>query len=158
MHDRHDEVGHPVEAREVHPFEVPDQDPDVVWRGLQEKACEDRADADALPRPGLSGDQEVRQLREVRDDRPAGDVLSERNGQLRRRSLELRALGDVADRDEADREVGDLDPDDALAGNRRLDPKGPRGEGEREVVGERLEPRELDSRRPRSRSARESPR
>src|SRR5439155_19471369 len=84
--------------------------------------------------------------REVRDDRPAGDVLSERDGQLRRRPLELRALGDVADRDEADREIGDLDPDDALAGNRRLDPKRPRGEREREVVGERLDPRELDSR------------
>src|SRR5206468_584860 len=36
--------------------------------------------------------------------------------------------------------------DDALAGNRRLDPKRPRGEGEREVVGERLDPRELDTR------------
>ena len=146
VHHRHDEVGHPVEAREVHPFEVPDQDPDIIGGGLQEEARQDRADADAFPRSGLPGDQEVRQLREVRDDRPAGDVLSERDGQLRGRGLELRALGDVADRDEADREIGDLDPDDALAGNRRLDPKRPRGEGEREVVGERLDPRELDSR------------
>ena len=140
-------MGNAVEPRKVDPFEIADQDPDVVGGRLQEQARENRADAHALPRAGLAGDQEVRQLRQVGDDRSARDVLTERDGELRGRALELSAFRHVADGDKADREVGDLDPDDALSRDRRLDPQCPRGERERQVVGERLDPRKLDSRR-----------
>src|SRR5205814_10083833 len=78
------------------------------------------------------------------DARAAGHIAPERQRELARRALDLRALGDVADRDEPDREVRDLEPDDALAGYGRLDPEGPRREREGEVITQRLDPRELD--------------
>src|SRR5205814_3762788 len=78
------------------------------------------------------------------DARAAGHIAPERQRELARRALDLRALGDVADRDEPDREVRDLEPDDALAGYGRLDPERPRREREGEVVTQRLDPRELD--------------
>ena len=83
VHDRYDEMRHAVESGEVDPLEIPDQDPHVVGSGLKEQACQDRPDANALPRAGLAGDQEVRKLRQIRDDRPARNVLPECHRELR---------------------------------------------------------------------------
>ena len=62
-----------------------DQDQAHVARlGLVEQAQDHRVDADRLARAGRAGDQAVRHLREVGDDRVADDVLAEAHRQLRR--------------------------------------------------------------------------
>ena len=67
--------------------------------------------------------------------RPRANVSFE----LRRRELDL--LEDPAQGDDVEVLVGDLDADRALARDRRLDPERAGGEGHRQVVGERLDPR-----------------
>ena len=144
--DRHDEVRDAVEGGELDALGVGEDDPDLVGRRLQEQARDHRVDADALPRAGLAGDEEMRELCEVRHDRGACDVATERHGELGARAAEIGALRDVTERDEADREVRDLDADDALARDRRLDAQAARGQRQGEVVRERLDPRELHAR------------
>ena len=96
----------------------------------------------------MPGDQEVRHAGEVGPDRVPGDVLAEPDGERARGRGQV--VVDVAERDEARREVRYLDADRLLPRDRREDPDLRRRERVREVVAERRDLRDL---RPRARAA-----
>ena len=87
----------------------------------------------------LSGDEEVRHPREVRDDRLAVNVDAERDREERRRAPESFALDDLAERDQVTAAVRNLDPDRGAA-RHALDADFFGRQREREVV---LEGRDL---------------
>ena len=67
--------------------------------------------------------------------------------QLRARGREVDLLEDPPQGDDVELLVGDLDPDRALARDRRLDPDRAGRERHRQVVGQALDPADLDVRR-----------
>ena len=97
-----------------------------------------------LPEPVAPGDEQVRHLGEVDGLGRAGHVPPEGERQLRARGREVDLLEDPAQGDDVEVLVRDLDADRALARDRRLDPERAGGEGHREVVGEGLDPADLD--------------
>ena len=100
-----------------------------------------------LPEPVAPAIEQVGHPGQVDRIRLARHVAAEGERQLAGRVAACsrpRASGRNAD-DLAD-VVGDLDADDVLARDRRLDADRARGEGHRQVVGERLDARQLDAR------------
>ena len=91
----------------------------LVRARAQQHAGEHRVDRARLAGARRAGDEQVRHLREVGADRLAGDVLAEPHGQ--RRPVLGRLLEDVAESDDPPVQVGDLDADGLLAGDRRED-------------------------------------
>jgi hypothetical protein len=76
--DRGDQVRDAVISRELDPFWVDQDHPDLVWCGPHEHGGDHGVDAAGLPRPGCSSDEHVRHLGQVRDDEAAFDVLAQR--------------------------------------------------------------------------------
>ena len=105
---------------------------------------EHRVDRAGLAGSGRAGDEQVGHLREVRADRPPGDVLAEPDRE--RRPVRRRVLVDVAEAHDAALRVGHLDADRLLSGDRRQDPHVGRGERVGEVVLEVGDLGDLDSR------------
>ena len=100
-----------------------------------------------LPEPVAPGDEQVGHLGQVDRVRLARHVAAEGEGQLarrrracwrRRRARRKPTISLIV--------VGDLDADDVLARDGRLDADRARGEGHGQVVGEALDARELDAR------------
>ena len=60
--------------------------------------------------------------------------------------LEVARAEHLLERDQIEGAVRDLDADVRLAGDRRLDPDGARRQAQRQVVGQALDPRQLDAR------------
>ncbi len=142
--DRHEQVGQPVVGRQLDPLEVHQDHPHVVGRRLAQQARDHRVDHDALARAGRPGDEQVRHLGQVDRLGHAGHVATEREGQLRLGRGELDLLEDTPQGHRVEVLVRDLDADRALARDRRLDPERVRGEGHGQVVGQGLDPAELD--------------
>jgi hypothetical protein len=78
----------------------------------------------------------VRHASEIGAERLAGHVLPQGEGDLRLLpELGVDAAGeDLLERDQVERRVRDLDADERLAGNRRLDSDAPRRKCESQVV------------------------
>ena len=100
-----------------------------------------------LPEPGGARDQQVGHLGEVDGHRLARHVAAERERERGARAAEVHLVQDPPQRDDVELLVRDLDADRALARDRRLDPDAPGGQGHRQVVGQRLDPADLDVRR-----------
>ena len=80
-----------VDAHLEH-LRIDEDEPHVARLGLVEQAQDHRVDAHRLAGAGGAGNQAVRHLLQVGDDRVADDVLAQANGELRARiGIDLRA-------------------------------------------------------------------
>src|SRR5919106_1552410 len=104
----------------------------VVRRRSKQDRAEHRVDAARFSRAGRTGDEDVRHAGEVGPDGGPGDVLAEPDRERARVLGQL--VEDVSERDDVGREIGDLDADRLLAGDRREDADLGRGEGVGEIV------------------------
>ena len=120
---------------------------DLVGPGAHQQAGDERVDHDALARTRRAGDEQMRHLREVDAAGVSGNVAPEGEGELRGRVAEVRLLRDPPQGNHVEVAVGDLDADDALARDGRLDAQRPGRQGHRQVVGKALDARDLDLRR-----------
>ena len=134
-----------VVRRELDPLEVDQDQPDLVGPGAHQQARDQGVDAHALARAGGAGDQQVRHLRQVDRVGLARHVAAERERQRARRPR-ASALSSTSGRKPTISliVVRDLDADDVLARDRRLDPDRAGRQGHRQVVGEGLDARQLD--------------
>ena len=107
---------------QLDPFRVDQQQPYLVRRGPGQQRHQDRVEARRLAGTGRAGDQDVRHLREVRDDVPALDVLAERDGQRVVVGAGHPRPQHVAEGDVLPVDVRHLDADRALARDRADDP------------------------------------
>jgi hypothetical protein len=100
-------------------------------------------DAYGFPRAGRAGDEQVRHAGEVEHDPLAADVLAD-GEQQRTHVRKMVADQNVAEGDGRAAFVRDLDADEGLAGDGGEYTNGRRGQGQREVVGERGDAIDLD--------------
>ena len=110
-----------------------DQDElDFVRRARDQQRGDQAVDAHALARPGRACDEQVRHAREVADDRLAGHVHPDADGQARTR--ELRRGDQVAQLDRRHRRVGYLDADHGSTWHRGQHPQRRGAKPQRQVV------------------------
>ena len=135
-------VGGELDALQVH------EDETRLGRGrAHEQADDEGVDHDALARAGRAGDEEVGHAPQVGGPGVPGHVAPEGEGELRWRFEEARLLDHAAQGHDVEVGIGDLQADHALARDGRLDAQRPCREGHREVVGQGLDPADLDVRR-----------
>ena len=103
-------------------------------------------DGDRLARAGGAGDQQMRHLGELGDDRLAADGLAEAQRQLELRGLEVLAADQFAEIDRLALLVGQFDADD-VAARHHGDAGRQRRHRAGDVVGEADDARGLDARR-----------
>ena len=81
-HDRDDEMRECVVNLHLDHLGIDHDEAELIGRETEEHARDERVDADALAAAGRAGDEEMRHLREIGDDRFAVNVLAERDRQL----------------------------------------------------------------------------
>ncbi len=111
-----------------------------------EQADDHRVDGDRLARAGGAGDQQMRHLGEIDDDRLAADRLAERDGELVLRALEILGGEQFAQEHRLAALIRQLDAD-RVAALHDGDAGGNRRHRARDVVGEPDDARRFDARR-----------
>ena len=135
-----------VVHRELDHLRVDHQEAQRGRRVPVDQRRDDGVHAHRLARAGRARDQQVRHLREVGDDRPALQILAQRDRERRARRRVIGMLHDLAECHHLGIRIRHLDPDGALAGNRRDDADAVGAHREREVVRERRELPDLHAR------------
>ena len=130
--------------RQFEHLRVDHDQPAVLRRHAVEQRQDHGVDRHRLARAGGAGDQQMRHLGEVDDDRLAVDGLAERQRQLGLGRLEIAACQDLAQIDGLALGVGQLDADGVAAGNDR-DAGGDRAHRAGDVVGEADHARRFDA-------------
>ena len=120
-HDGGDQVGDVVVDGQLHHLRVDQDHAHLLRGGAVEDGCDDGVDAHRLTGAGLSGDQHVGHLRDVRHDVAPGVVLAQTHRDLRRVALGLGALQHIAQAHHLHLVVGDLHAHGGLARDRGLD-------------------------------------
>ena len=118
--------------------------PAFLRRHAVEQRQDHGVDGDRLARAGGAGDQHVRHLGDVDDDRLAVDRLAERQRQLGLGRLEVAAGEDLAQIDGLALGVGQFDADGVAAGHDG-DARGDRAHRAGDVVGKADDARRLDA-------------
>jgi len=96
-------------------------EPELVGRKFVEQRRDDAIDANGFAGAGAAGNEHVRHLNEVGDDRMAIDVLAERDGNFRLRIAPFVRLEQVAHDDFGFDVIRHLDAHGAFAGHGRED-------------------------------------
>ena len=145
--DRAQEVRHAVEDRQFHHLRVDEDQPQVVRRPRQEERHDDRVQADALAAAGGAGDQEVRHARQVPDQRVAGGVLAEEEGQAHPLRRVLGRQDDLLQAHDLAVHVRHFNADGVFVGQRRHDPDARGLQRDGDVVRQADDLADLDPRR-----------
>ena len=135
-HHGHIEMRQTVIARKLDALGVDHDQANVLGKGAHEQGRDDGIDHHRLTRTGRTGDQQVRHLGEVGDDRRALGVAAD--GKLERTALHIGQY--VAQIDVLALAVGNLDAHERGAGDRGKDTNRLGGERKRNIV---LEARNL---------------
>ena len=106
----------------------------MVRLGLVEHRQDHRIDADRLARTGGAGDQQVRRLGQVGNDRLAADVLAEADGQRAGHVVVGRAGNDFGQLDHLPPGIGQLERHARLAGHRFDDANGNHSQGAGQIA------------------------
>ncbi len=122
--------------RELDHFRIDHQEAQRRRRVAINEARDQRVDADRFSRSRRSGDQQVGHFRQIGDDRPALEILPERDRQGRANGLEFARLDQLTERHHLGGRIWDFDADGAPARNRRDDADALRAHRQREIVGE----------------------
>ena len=138
-----DEVRDAVVDAQLDAFGIDHHHLHLIRRRADEQRGDDGVEADRLAGARCAGDEQMRHLAEIAENRPAGDVFAERHPERRHLSAIGQGVEDLANRDDRDGLIGNLDPDRRLAGNRCFDAHAGRGQRERDVVGQRGNARNL---------------
>src|SRR5204863_2039108 len=141
-----DEMRYTLVVRELDPLGIDQREAHLVRSSAHQDRCEQRVDARRLAGTGRAGDEDVRHLREVRDDETAFDILAESDDQWMLIGLRGRRAQHVPEADELPVGVGDFYADRRLPWNRRQDPYVCALDGVRDVAGQRGDPFDLDGR------------
>ena len=128
--DRRQQVRDGLVVVQLDPLGIDQDHAHVVRRRPQQDRAQDGVDAARLARAGGARDQQVRHPGEVAGDAVPRDVLAEPGRERARAGGQVGV--DVAQRDEVGREIGHLDADRLLAGDRGEDAD----LGRRERVGQ----------------------
>ena len=144
--DRRDQVRDALVGVQLDPLGVDQDHPHLVGRGPHQDRGDHRVDEGRLARAGRTGDQQVRHLREVGDHEAALDVLAEPDDHRVVVGAGGGGAQHVAEGDDLLVDVGDLDADRRLAGDRAEDPHVGGGDGVGDVLGERGDLLDLDRR------------
>ena len=144
--DRNQQVRNAVVVAQLDHLRVHHDEADLLRRGLVQQRNQHGVDAHRLTGAGGAGNQHVRHLGNVTDDRLAGDVLANGKGQAAFRIRERRRADTLADKDGIDRLVRHLDADRDLIRDRR-DTHVRRAERQRNIVRQGGDARNLDAAR-----------
>ena len=117
MHHGGGEVGEAVVNLQLDDFRVDHHEAQFLRRKTEEQRGNDGVDADRLARAGGTGDEQVRHLGQVGDDRLAVDVLAECERNLGLGFFPLGRVDDVAEEHLGLDAVRHLDADGAAAGD-----------------------------------------
>ena len=110
-HDRNQQVRDAVIVAQLDHLGVDHNQAHLFGRGLVQKRNQHRVDAYGFTRTGGTGNQHMRHLGNIPDDRLAGDVLTNSKGQPAARVGERRRRDTLADEHGVDRLVRHLDTD-----------------------------------------------
>ena len=144
--DRNQQVRNAVVVAQLDHLRVHHDEADLLRRGLVQQRNQHGVDAHRLTGAGGAGNQHVRHLGNVTDDRLAGDVLANSKGQAAFRIRERRRADTLADKDGIDRLVRHLDADRNLIRDRR-DTHVRRAERQRNVIRQCGDARDFDAAR-----------
>ena len=137
----------PSYAGELDPLGVDQDHAHLVGRRAHEDRGDHRVDEARLAGAGGTGDEQVRHLGEVGDDVAALDVLADAHDHRVLVAAGRLAAQHVAEADLLAVGVGDLDADRATCpGSATEDAHVGRGDGVRDVLGQRGDPLDLDAR------------
>ena len=117
--DRNQQVRNAVIVAQLNHLRVHHDEADFLRRGLVQQRDQHGVDAHRLTGAGGTGNQHVRHLGNVTDDRLAGDVLADSKGQAAFRVGKRRRADTLADKDRIDGFVRHLDADRDLIRNGR---------------------------------------
>ena len=117
--DRNQQVRNAVIVAQLDHLRVHHDEADFLRRGLVQQRDQHGVDAHRLTGAGGTGNQHVRHLGNVTDDRLAGDVLADGKGQAAFRVGKRRRADTLADKDGIDGFVRHLDADRDLIRNGR---------------------------------------
>ena len=115
---------------------VDHQHPHLVWPAVHEYRDDNRVEADALARARATGDQQMREGRKIHDQRIAGNVLAQVNGDFHPLCPTVGHFDHVAQPHNLAVVVGHFDADRILARNRRNNAHAGHPQGDRQVVGQ----------------------
>ena len=132
--DRREQVRDPFVDRQLEHLRVDHDQSHVLGCRLVQQRQDHRVDRDRLARAGRARDEHVRRLREIGDDRVAGDVLAHRDRQLRRRVLVRARLENFRQADHLALRVRQFEAHAGLAGNRLDDADRREAEAARQVL------------------------
>ena len=109
--DRNEQVRNAVVVAKLDHLRVYHDEADLLRGRFVEQRNQHGVDADRLTGTGRTCNQHMRHFRNVTDDRPAGDVLADGEGQAALRVGKGRRADTLADKDRVDRLVRHLDAD-----------------------------------------------
>ncbi len=138
--------GIPLVAGQLDPLGVHQDHPHLVRRRAHQDRGDHRVDEAGLAGAGGASHEQVRHLGEVGDDVSTLDVLADAHNHRVRVAPRRLAAQHVAEADLLAVGVGDLDADRRLSGDRAEDADVSRGNGIRDVSGERGDAFDLDAR------------
>ena len=120
-HDRKDKMRQRVVHLHLDHFRIDHNEAQFLRSKTKEHARDKRVDADALAAPGRAGDEQVRHLREIGDNRFPVDIFAQREREfdVRLRFLPILRLQKFAQRHFHFACVRQLDADGVFARNRR---------------------------------------
>ena len=144
--DRDEQMRDAVVVAQLDHLRVYHNEADLLRRGLVEQRDQHGVDAHRLTGAGRTGDEHMRHLGDVTDDRLAGDVLADGKGQAAFRIRERRRADTLADKDGIDRLVRHLDADRDLIRDRR-DTHVRRTERQRNIVRQGGDARDFNAAR-----------
>ena len=119
--DRHDEVGQRVVLLQFDHLRIDHHEAELVRREPVEQRGDDGVDANRFAGASAAGDEQVRHLGQVGDNRMAVHVLAEREGKPRPGVAPFIGLEQIADDDLRLDEVGNLHADGTFSRHRRQD-------------------------------------
>ena len=145
-YDRNEQMRNAVVVAQLDHLRVYHDEADLLRGRFIEQRDQHGVDADRFTGTGRTGDQHMRHLGDVPDDRPARDVLAYGEGQAALCVREGVRADAFADKDRVDRLVRHLDADGGFIRDRR-DAHVRRAERERNIIGKRRNARDLDAAR-----------
>jgi hypothetical protein len=112
-------MGNSVIAGEFQHLRIDHDEFAAVRRQAVDQRQDHGVDRHRLARAGGAGDQQMGHAGEIDDHRRAADILAQHQRQLRRRALVILRRQELAQPHGLADAVGQLDADDALAGDHR---------------------------------------
>ncbi len=109
-----------IEGYHLHSLGVDENQPHLSRCGLHQETGDNAVKTDRFAAPGSPGDEDMRHLGNVSDNRFPGSTLSQGHHKFGFGPgfLKDRAFDNVAERDQSGTDVGDLDPHQRLPRNR----------------------------------------